>query len=96
MKGKKLEDMTDEELEAHIVRMRLYHSRTRVVMLCGFVLKVIVLATLICAYGCASKLYSSAPIVSVVHDGVNLDGIREACTVEPQPNGDVVLKACPP
>ena len=55
MKGKKLSEMTDEELKARIARMQLYRSRAQIVIACGFGLKVIVLITLLLVYGVHGK-----------------------------------------
>ena len=43
--------------------------------------------------GCATLPH--APPVGIWEGGMNLDGIHEACTIEPQPNGDSVIAECP-
>lgn len=51
---KSLRDMTDEELEADIARFERWRFRARIMVVCVLVLKIIVLVTLLCLYGCAA------------------------------------------
>jgi hypothetical protein len=50
MKGKKLSEMTDEELHADIARWGRWRLRARILILCGLALKIVVLITLLCVY----------------------------------------------
>ena len=87
---KKLSEMTDEELEADIARFERMRLRARMLILCALVLKIIVLVTLLCLYGCATPPH--APPVGIWEGGMRMPD-DEACYIVIE-NDVTKLKPC--